>query len=399
MKIKFFVAAWMILFAGSINAQDSLMNSYQNAANRLLNGDSRLMVGGYAQVDYNQPLGEGIYQNGTLDVHRMVLLFGYQFSNKVQFISEIEFEHVKEVYIEQAFLNYNINSWLNLRAGLMLIPMGITNEYHEPPSFNGVERPFIDKYISPTTWREIGFGATGTLTSASLKYQAYIVNGFKSYDGSHNLSGKSGLRGGRQKGAESFISYPNFTGKLEYFGVLGLNVGLSGYFGKTQSTLYDGIEKTDNDAIITADSSVIGVSMVGLDVRYRKNGWQLKWQSYFISLSNTGQYNSFGSPAGTSSDLGKAMYGYYAELGYNVFQTASSIKSELTPFFRWEEWDTHYRVDEFTENPAYHMVALTTGFSWKVTPGCIVKSDMQFVKAENEDKLNKQLNLGIGIWF
>jgi hypothetical protein len=34
----------------------------------------------------------------------MVMLFGYQFSEKVQYISEVEFEHVKEVYIEQAFL-------------------------------------------------------------------------------------------------------------------------------------------------------------------------------------------------------------------------------------------------------------------------------------------------------
>ena len=50
---------------------------------------------------------------------------------------------------------------LNLRGGLMLIPMGIVNEYHEPTTFNGVERPSLDSKIVPTTWREMGIGVSG----------------------------------------------------------------------------------------------------------------------------------------------------------------------------------------------------------------------------------------------
>ncbi len=79
------------------------------------------------------------------------------------------------------------------------MPMGIINEYHEPTTFNGVERPLIDKYIAPTTWREIGFGATGILLPLSIKYQAYVMNGFNGYNGTAQLSGKDGLRKGRQK--------------------------------------------------------------------------------------------------------------------------------------------------------------------------------------------------------
>ena len=41
--------------------------------------------------------------------------------------------------------------------------MGIQNLYHEPPTFNGVERTNVDKYIVPTTWREMGTGVTGSL--------------------------------------------------------------------------------------------------------------------------------------------------------------------------------------------------------------------------------------------
>ena len=129
-----------------------------NTASRMMQDEDRLTVGGYAQIDYNQPISNGAYSNGNLDVHRMVLMFGYKFNQKVQFISEVEFEHVKEVFVEQAFLQYEITPWLKFRGGLMLIPMGIINEYHEPSTFNGVERPNLDKYIVPTSWGEIGGG-------------------------------------------------------------------------------------------------------------------------------------------------------------------------------------------------------------------------------------------------
>ncbi len=227
-----------------------------------------------------------------------------------------------EVYVEQAFLQYKLNSSLNFRGGLLLVPMGIINEYHEPNTFNGVERPLIDKYIAPTTWREIGFGVTGNFLPASIKYQAYVMNGFNGYDGTGKLSGKDGLRKGRQKGAESFISSPNFSGKMEYYGMRGLNIGLSGYFGKTQSTLYDGISKNDDIALAVADSSVVGVSMLGLDTRYAIKGLQLRAQFYYSKLSNSAQYNVFTAKAdGTLNDVGSSMIGYYAELGYNVLRS------------------------------------------------------------------------------
>jgi len=139
----------------------------KNAAQTILSGtlSKGITIGGYAQVDYNQKEGD----NGVLDVHRMVMLIGYKFSDKVQFITEIEFKHVKEVFVEQAFLNYGIADNLNLRGGLMLVPMGIVNEFHEPTTFNGVERPSMDKSIVPTTWREVGVGLSGRINNANLK--------------------------------------------------------------------------------------------------------------------------------------------------------------------------------------------------------------------------------------
>ncbi len=375
-------------------------NTFANSANRMLSSDKRLVFGGYGQIDYNQPFGNNTIQNGKLDVHRLVLLFGYNFNSKLSFVTEIEVEHVKEVFVEQAFINYAFNTYLNIRGGLMLIPMGIINENHEPPTFNGVERPLIDKYIVPTTWREIGLGVTGTIPELSMKYQVYLVNGFKSYDETAKLSGKYGLRKGRQKGAESIIRTPGLAARIEYYGVLGLNLGLSGYFGKTQSTLYKQIEKSNTGEIAQADSSVIGINMFGFDVRYQRKGFQSRGQFYYSIHSNTGQYNYFSSADGIPNDFASSMFGYYIEAAYDVFHTSRKIKSELTPFVRFSNYDTQLTVvDGLNKNEGYNNTVITAGLGWKIVPGLAIKADMQFFKSKDANAFSKIFNAGIGLWF
>ncbi len=375
-------------------------NTLTNSANRMMMSDKKLTIGGYAQIDYNQPFGSNTIQNGKLDVHRMVLLFGYNFNSKLSFITEIEIEHVKEVFVEQAFINYAFNTYLNLRGGLILIPMGIINENHEPPTFNGVERPLIDKYIVPTTWREIGLGLTGTIPEISMKYQFYIINGFSSYNGESQLSGKYGLRKGRQKGAESIMRSPGLASRFEYFGLLGLNFGLSAYFGKTQSSLYKQIEKSETDEIARADSSVVGISMFGFDVRFQRRGVQIRGQIYYSSISNTKQYNYFTSIDGNPNDLGSSMYGYYLEIAYNVFYSSDKIKSELNPFVRFSNYDTQRTIAEgISKNELYNVNAITAGLGWKIIPNVAIKADVQLIKPKGNDSFNKIFNAGIGLWF
>jgi hypothetical protein len=398
----FFLFVILLAFIPVANAQDSTsnVNISQNIADRLLATDGKLTIGGYGEIHYNQPFGAETMSNGALDVHRMVLLFGYNFNKRTQFVTELEFEHVSEVYVEQAFLQYKINKSISLRGGLLLIPMGIVNEYHEPTTFNGVERPFIDNKISPTTWREIGIGINGTIYNASLKYQAYIVNGFNGYDGTATLNGKNGLRNGRQKGAESYISAPNFTGKVEYYGIRGLNMGLSGYFGNTQSKLYNGIDKSDDIALAKADSSVVWVSMLGFDARYNIGGLQLRGQYYYTDLSNTQQYNEFTAQGSKLNDLGSSMIGYYVEAGYNVLRFNTKTQSELIPFVRLESYNTHHTVDSnISKNESYDNDALTTGITYRITKGVVVKADVQFVKAASASEYSKIFNSGIGIMF
>jgi len=401
-EMKNIILTMVLLLTSTLflNAQtDSIpSNLYINSAEKMLMTNGQLKIGGYGEVHYNQPVSSDVMKNGTLDVHRFVMMMGYQFNDRLQFVTELEFEHVKEVYVEQAFLQYKLNKYINFRGGLILTPMGIVNEYHEPTAFNGVERPQIDNNISPTTWREVGFGITGVILPVSLKYQAYVMNGFNSFDGSARIGGASGLRGGRQKGAESFVSSPNFSGKVEYFGIRGLNLGLAGYFGNTQSTLYNGIDKNDAGALAKADSSVVGISMVGMDARYSIKGLKVTGQLYYTGLSNTGQYNAFTTNKG-GGKLGSAMFGYYVDLGYNLFRQAKT-EMQLIPFLRYSNYDTHYTVPaNIADNLAYQKNVYTTGLSFFLTQNAVLKADMQFVKTGVTDEYAKTFNAGFGIMF
>jgi len=385
-SIKFII--FTVLFATVSYAQtvpDSLYTNpqnQQNAAQRILSGNinTGVTVGGYGEVLYNQPEGD----NGEIDVQRLVLLFGYKFNDRTQFVTEIELEHVNEVFVEQAFLQYSLNDNTNLRAGLMLVPMGIVNEYHEPTTFNGVERPSTDASIVPTTWREIGVGVSGRLDNASLRYQAYIFNGFASVNDTKVLGGSNGLRNGRQKGIRSTVNKPTFSAKLDHYGIQGLRLGLSGYFGRTQA-------EDDVDAI---EGSDVGIAMVGLDARYAFKRFTARGQFINASISDTEAYNTL-----NNANLGSKLQGWYLETAYNLLPQTK--KQQLFAFARYEDYDTHASVDgSLLRNLAYDRNEWTFGLSYKLAPGAVVKADYQIKdNAVANNSAKNQLNFGVGVWF
>jgi len=393
----------LLLSVLTLRAQevDSINTYYTNSVGKMLNDKPGLGIGGYGEVHYNQPLNKDIKDLGTLDVHRLVMFLGYNFSNKTQFVSEIEFEYAKELWVEQMFLQHKINKYVNFRAGLLLIPMGIINEYHEPTTFNGVERPTIDNKIAPSTWREIGLGFSGNIFQTKTKYQLYVVNGLNGYDATGGLfSGSKTLREGRQKGSKAYISSPNITGKVEFYGVKNMNIGLSGYFGKSQSRLYNNLQKDNTSLNQKADSSVVNISMIGADVRYNLNGIRFTGQFYYTILGNTDQYNKLTSKNGKTNDLGSSMLGYYTEIGYNVFQSAPNIKTELMPFVRYEVYNTHNSVENtIVKNDTYYNTIITTGLTYTLTKGAVLKADIQFSKSKTDEKYSKILNAGFGLMF
>jgi len=371
-----------------------IISKAQNTVEKIIGSNQGLHIGGYGQIDYNKQINDELNHNATLDVHRLVTFFGYNFNEKTSFISEIEMEHVKEVYVEQAFLSHSIKNNLTVNAGLMLIPMGIQNLYHEPPTFNGVERTNVDKYIVPTTWREMGVSVNGRMMDNTLSYELMLVNGFNGYDGAGVFSGSSGLRSGRQKAAKSYMTSPDFASRFSYLGIPNLNLGFSTYLGESESSAYNGLDLSDENAVISADSTIIGINMIGIDGRYQQGALQLRGQYVVADLSNTNQYNIF-----TGKDLGSKMMGYYAEAGYNLL-SKKETNDELIAFVRYENYNTHKEVeDNITINSNYDRKDVILGLGWKLAKGAMFKVDYQIKSNGNANPRTDYINIGTAVWF
>src|SRR5262249_9548750 len=131
-----------------------------------------------------------------------------------------------EVELEQAYVDFLITRGFNLRAGMVLVPIGLINERHEPPVFQGVERPFVDTVIVPTTWFEGGAGVHGEL-KPGVRYRAYVMAPLNALE----FSADEGIRNGRQKGSQANIRHAAVAARVEYIGLPGLTLGASGWSG------------------------------------------------------------------------------------------------------------------------------------------------------------------------
>ncbi len=372
-KLLLLLALPFICIAQNLTVQNSAMRQLSN----LENSENRITLGGYGDINFNGYDGAA----NEIDVQRLVLLFAYKFDDRVQFVTEIEYEHVQELYVEQAFVNYNLNNNLNVRAGLMLVPMGIINEYHEGTTFNGVERPSLDEFVIPSTWREIGFGIAGRSNELSFRYQLYAMNGFVSFNDGYTLRGVDGFRKGRQKGAKSVNSDINFSAKIEYYGLPNIRFGLAAYTGKTQTTEID------------IPATQVGLTMFGADYRYVKGRFSSRGQWVNTMISDVAAYNLAGN-----KDLGAQMGGYYFEAAYNVLPLTN--QQRLDVFVRYEDFDTHKKTAVgFVDNPMFHRKETTVGFSYHLAPGVVYKADYQYKKTAASHTAVDQFNMGVGFFF
>lgn len=186
-----------------------------------------------------KPVGNNVLHNGKLDIHRLVVGMGYKFNDYFSFIAEVTYEHVLEVLIEQVNVNYKHNEAFQIQAVILPVPMGIVNQKHEPNVFNGLEHPALNEFIIPIAWRELAIGIHGKFENVGLHYQLSVTNGFSIYREGESLADATAFRMAKQEGVESFISYPNVTGRLAHKGIDGLTLGASFYTGKSQSDFYD----------------------------------------------------------------------------------------------------------------------------------------------------------------
>ncbi len=345
----------------------------------------RISIGGYGELHYNN------FENkdDQLDFHRFVLFFGYDFNDWIKFESEIEFEHALigdgkegEVELEQAFLDFQTSKLLNIpvnfRTGIVLVPVGIINQWHEPPTFYGVERPDVDKNIIPTTWWEGGAGIHGDIVSG-LNYKLYLVS---SLDAS-GFKASSGIRGGRQKVSKSRFEDLALTGRLEFTGLPRLRVGTSFFWGDTGQD-----DPALGDATVTLWSADAQYSIWHFDVRGIYAQIHIDDADKIIAV--------------TGETIGERLFGWYIEGAFRFLSLLfQDTEHEMAVFARFEKYNTQDDVPSgFSADPANDVEVIQVGLDYKPHPNVAIKFDYQYRDNDSPTKeAEDQFNIGIGYMF
>ncbi len=199
---------------------------------------NKTSLGGYGELHW-----ENHSQAKKVDAHRYVLFIGHEFNEYLNFVSEFELEHAiagegkgGEVELEQMYLEQNL-SYLGqkdtfVKYGIFLIPVGIINETHEPPTFYGVERNEVEKELGANTWWE-----AGTLIQKGMGNDLDIT--FAIHSGLSSTNGD--IRKGRQKVGEADASNLAGSLRLRYTGLAGVEMALwSNYQGDLNQTAATG---------------------------------------------------------------------------------------------------------------------------------------------------------------
>ncbi len=372
------------------------------AASKVYHTRKGLSIGGYGELLMGQVVEDG---NNTVDTQRVVLYFGYKFTDRIIFNSEIEFEHATtgtnaegdsgSVSAEFALLDFLLWQELNLRGGLLLAPFGIINEVHEPTTFFGVFRPLTERFVIPTTWRENGLGIFGDFDlqrAGNLSYKAYVMN-------SLNAEGftASSNRGARTNGTESLFNDVAFVGRVEYEPVPFLTVAGSIFLGNTGQNA-----RVDDEGSSFNGQKVKGFfQMYEGDIQFQYMGFEARGLVVFTRLGDAAEINALNGLTGDDS-VGSQQWGYYLEGGYNVLALVDSPNQYfqyLAPFVRWDAFDTQAKVPSgFERNPENDRKDLTVGLNYKPIPQVVVKAEYQWLDNGLSDSTN-QFNFGLGYVF
>jgi hypothetical protein len=352
------------------------------SASRVYASPEGLAIGGYGEMlfedfDSDQDGGAPSGKTDQADFLRAVLYVGYKFDEHWVFNSELEVEHADEIFAEFAYLDYLHSPPFNVRAGLVLTPMGWVNEQHEPTTFLSAKRPQTETLILPSTWRENGLGVHGR--AGDFQWRAYLMNGL-------NAAGftSSGLRGGRQKGSTALAEDLALVGRLDWTGVDGLTLGVSAYQGDSAQDL-GGLD--------------VSTSIVDLHAQYEWRGWRLRALAAQAELDQVDELNGELGLSGNQS-VGEELTGWYAEAGYDLMSLWNvESRQSLTPFVRWEEYDTQAEVPGgFSANPARDVQALTVGLAWQPIGPVVFKLD--FTDFDNDAGTGvDQVSVALGYSF
>ncbi len=329
---------------------------------------------GYGELHYNTTTQSG--KDDKMDFHRMVIGLGYEFTDRILLDVEVDFEHAAtEMELEFAHIDFLLSDAVNFRAGSMLMPVGNLNEFHEPTLFYSVERPYVQKYVIPTTWNEGGAGLFGAIGSA-INYRLYLVGGLDA----SGFSGSKGIRGGRGKVAESIANDMAVVGRLEVAPVSGLKAGVSGYIG--------------NAGQDDADLGSTEVRIAEGDLRFRKGIVELGGLIVAVDISDTDALNALNEDV-----IGEQSLGWYVDGALHVGELFLPAGQDLVVAVRHEQFNTQEDVaDGFEADSANDREVTTVGLSYFPTEQVALKVDVESWSNAADDDWT-QANLGLGFTY
>ena len=367
---------------------------------------TRFRMGGYGEAVasfkdyginryYGNPNGNTRVHRNTISIPRFVLAMDYKFSPKWILSAEIEFEaggngsamelensengeyetemeKGGEVALEQFHITRLIHPAFNVRAGHMIVPVGLTNAHHEPINFFGTVRPEGETTILPSTWHETGIEFFGTLGKgyATFDYQVLVVAGLNANGFDRNTwvaSGKQGLF------EEDNFNSPGYVFRVDYRGVPGLRVGGSFYYcantagnsdkpnfyegQKAPLRIYSGDLQYKND-YVTARANVVYGSLSNSKFISSKN----------VRLSNNASYSRV-------VPVAKNAVSYAGEVGVNLRYHNPKVPV-IYPFARYEYYNPQEKGEAGQTMDLRNKVSMwVAGLNWFALPNLVVKAD------------------------
>jgi len=346
--------------ADSTLAQDGIYNR------PFIGSISSTSVGGYVEGNTNYFVEDGVSEGFSMELRRFNIFLFSQVSQRIRFLSELEFEHgTEEIALETALVDFQLGRGLVLRAGIILAPLGYLNQNHDSPQWDFVERPLVTTDVIPSTLSEVGFGAYGNFASGELvfSYDAYLTNGLGSAILT-NETGRTDIASGKDEElfGEDNNGSPAFSGRLALRHTGLGEVGVSYYGGYYNDFRVEG-EQVDDKRWLGIAALDIGGSVGPTSVRAEV------------------AYASVDVPESLSELHGDTQWGAYLDVLMPVWRPRllGYSNAVVTAGLRLETVD--YNVGTFSSTGSKigdHVKAIVPSISFRPTPGTVFRANYRY---------------------
>ncbi|MDR1984539.1 MAG: hypothetical protein LBQ28_06940 [Prevotellaceae bacterium] len=427
MKKKFFfVFGFTLICAGAtlnVSAQslrtDTLASPFQT---------SRLVLGGYGEAvmqrmfysdnpsRYSYPQSYKDQNHGRFDLPHVVFYVGYEFGKGWRLATEIEFEHGGtgstfeiekteageyekeiekggEVNIEQFWIEKTWSPYANLRMGHIIVPVGITNQYHMPTDFFSVLRPEEESGILPCTWHETGISFWGR--AGKWRYEALFVAGLDA----ERFSNADWIANGSTSPYEFKIAN-TYAGaaRIDNYSIKGLRIGLSGYYG------FSAINSLKHERYASHD--VKGIVTVGaFDAVYDNHNILARTNVIYGNLGGSSDISAVNKKLPSASpsprtDVASDALSLYVEAGYNVLSLFPKFKNKDDKLYVYAHYgfsDSMYKTAEGIADKQWcRKQIISAGINYFPMQGLVLKAEYMLRKFVSPYNNEPTISLGIG---